>query len=125
MLAGHTVIVTSDTRREVGVEEEFLLIDSTRLRAMPDGEAVVAEASRRLPEFSGDGRGVAQEFKREQVETGSAPRTDLAELESDLEGLRTSSVRRQRGRWAVSLRQWGRVRCEWRRRRHRMSAIGR
>ena len=92
VLAGHTVIVTSDTRREVGVEEEFLLIDSTRLRAMPDGEAVVAEASRRLPEFSGDGHGVAQEFKREQVETGSAPRRDLAELESDLAGLRTASV---------------------------------
>jgi carboxylate-amine ligase len=90
VLAGHTVIVTSDTRREVGVEEEFLLIDSTRLRAMPDGEAVVAEASRRLPEFSGEGRGVAQEFKREQVETGSAPRTDLAELETDLESLRTA-----------------------------------
>ena len=82
------MIVTGDTRREVGVEEEFLLIDSTRLRAMPDGEAVVAEASRRLPELSGDGHGVAQEFKREQVETGSAPRRDLAELESDLRNLR-------------------------------------
>ena len=90
VLAGHTVIGTLDTRRQVGVEEEFLLIDSTRLRAMPDGEAVVAEASRRLPEFSGDGHGVAQEYKREQVETGSAPRTDLAELQSDLEGLRTA-----------------------------------
>jgi carboxylate-amine ligase len=90
VLAGHTVTVTSDTRREVGVEEEFLLIDSTRLRAMPDGEAVVAEASRRMPELSGAVRGVAQEFKREQVETGSAPRTDLAELESDLQDLRTA-----------------------------------
>lgn len=84
------MIVTGKTRREVGVEEEFLLIDSTRLRAMPDGEAVVAEASRRLPELSGDGHGVAREFKREQVETGSAPRTDLAELESDLRSLRAA-----------------------------------
>jgi carboxylate-amine ligase len=84
------VIVTGKTRREVGVEEEFLLIDSTRLRAMPDGEAVVAEASRRLPESSGDGHGVTQEFKREQVETGSAPRRDLAELESDLRSLRAA-----------------------------------
>ena len=82
-------MVTSK-RREVGVEEEFLLIDSTRLQAMPDGEAVIAEASRRLPEPSGDGHGVAQEFKREQVETGSAPRTDLAELESDLRRLRAA-----------------------------------
>ena len=90
VLAGHTVIVTSDTRREVGVEEEFLLIDSMRLRAMPDGEAVVAEASRRLPEMSGNGRGVAREYKREQVETGSAPQRDLAELESDLQDLRTA-----------------------------------
>ena len=74
--------------------------------------------------MSGDGRGVAQEYKREQVETGSAPRRDLAELESDLEGLRTalSASARTLGQ---SLRQWGRVRCEWRRQRHRMSAIGR
>lgn len=84
------MIVTGKTRREVGVEEEFLLIDSTRLRAMPDGEAVVAEAARRLPEPSGDGHGVTQEFKREQVETGSAPRRDLAELESDLRSLRAA-----------------------------------
>jgi glutamate---cysteine ligase / carboxylate-amine ligase len=84
------VIVTGQTRRQVGVEEEFLLIDSTRLRAMPDGEAVVAEAARRLPEPSGNGHGVAQEFKREQVEIGSAPRTDLAEVESDLRDLRAA-----------------------------------
>jgi carboxylate-amine ligase len=94
------VLVTSDTRRQVGVEEEFLLIDSTRLRTMPDGEAVVAEAFRRLPELSGDGRGVAQEYKREQVETGSAPQRDLAELESDLQDLRTamSAAARMLGR---------------------------
>ena len=59
--------MVTNKRREVGVEEEFLLIDSSRLQAMPDGEAVIAEASRRLPEPSGDGHGVAQEFKREQV----------------------------------------------------------
>jgi carboxylate-amine ligase len=76
--------------REVGVEEEFLLVDAAQLQAAPDAAAVVEEASRRLPELSGDGGGVAHEYKREQVETGSAPRTDLAELASDLRGLRAA-----------------------------------
>ncbi len=88
-LAGHTTIMTPDARRDVGVEEEFLLLDATQLRATPDGQAVVAEAARRHPELGTNSGDVVSEFKREQVETGSPPRTDLAEVESDLRRLRT------------------------------------
>ncbi|PRY14039.1 carboxylate-amine ligase [Kineococcus rhizosphaerae] len=58
--------------RRVGVEEEFLLVDAGTGRATLDGPAVAAAADEQT------------ELQRQQVETGTAPHTDLADVRADL-----------------------------------------
>lgn len=72
--------------RTVGVEEELLLVDAGGGRPVPRGEAVVRqfEAVNEQP--------VEHEFKLEQVETGSSPHTDLAELLAELTALRATAA---------------------------------
>ncbi|WP_432571860.1 carboxylate-amine ligase [Kineococcus sp. SYSU DK005] len=61
--------------RTVGVEEEHLLADPVDGTARPDAPRVLGVLA--------PGRGQS-ELQREQVETGSAPQTSLAELRADL-----------------------------------------
>ncbi|GAA3610433.1 glutamate--cysteine ligase [Kineosporia mesophila] len=61
-------------RRTVGVEEEFLLVD---------GNGVPSPAARRVT--AGAHEGIEHELQQEQAETGSLPRTELAQLAEDLQ----------------------------------------
>lgn len=67
------------TGRTVGVEEEFLLVDTGTGKPVALGPAIAAEAS---------DPGVKGEFKQEQVETCSRPTGSLERLSLDLERLR-------------------------------------
>ncbi|MBT0773757.1 glutamate--cysteine ligase [Kineosporia sp. J2-2] len=62
------------TRRTVGVEEEFLLVDEEGVPS-PAGPRVTA----------GGHEGIEHELQQEQAETGSRPRIELDELADDLE----------------------------------------
>lgn len=61
--------------RTFGVEEEFLLIDPRLLCPEPAADAVFLAAR---------GGVVTRECKQEQIETGTAPQTSLAELSADI-----------------------------------------
>lgn len=65
------------TTRTVGVEEEFLLLDPDSGRPRAVGGAVLAGWDR---EEAPDGSGLTGELHREQLETGTRPVRDLAEL---------------------------------------------
>ena len=71
--------------RTVGVEEEFLLVDPASGEARAVGNAVLREAD--------DDAGLTGELQREQVETGTSPCLDLADLRSEL--LRTRKLARE------------------------------
>ena len=60
------------TRRTIGVEEEFLLVDRAHGRVVAVGGAVLRAA--------GDDSEVTGELQREQLETGTRPCSDLADL---------------------------------------------
>lgn len=64
------------TRRTLGVEEEFLLVDPVTGRARAVGGAVLRAAE--------NGADLYAELQREQVETGTRPCADLAELGREL-----------------------------------------
>ncbi|WP_309071131.1 glutamate--cysteine ligase [Arthrobacter sp.] len=66
--------------RTFGVEEEFLLIDPRSLSPEPAADAVFLAAR---------GGVVTRECKQEQIETGTAPQTSLAELSADILRCRT------------------------------------
>jgi glutamate---cysteine ligase / carboxylate-amine ligase len=63
-------------KRTVGVEEEFLLVDPTSGQARAVGGAVLLAA--------GDDADLTTELQREQVETGTRPCRDLADLGHEL-----------------------------------------
>ncbi len=77
----------------MGIEEELLVVSAETLRPVPVGDLVVADAEARL--------GHAQfeaEFKKEQVELGSAPDVSIAAIGDELHRLRiqmSQSARRQ------------------------------
>ena len=70
--------------RRVGVEEEFLVVDSARGHAVALGE---------LQERLADDGGLCSEMKQEQIETNTLPRTDLADLARDITERRRSADR--------------------------------
>ncbi len=72
--------------RTVGVEEELLLIQSDRDAVAPVGGAVAAAAA------ASEDPIVEREFKQEQVEIGSSPTLELAELRADLVTLRQGAA---------------------------------
>lgn len=69
--------------RQVGVEEEFLLVEANGPGLAPRGDAVVDIAGRQRS----DGQ-FEHELTREQAELGSPPVTDLAQLAAQLRQLR-------------------------------------
>lgn len=71
----------------VGVEEEFLLTDTATRHAVWRSGDVIRSASPRI------GDGIVPEFARTQVETVSRVCTGLAELRSELLGLRRATAR--------------------------------
>ncbi|MCD5314510.1 carboxylate-amine ligase, partial [Kineosporia babensis] len=73
-------------RRTVGVEEEFLLVDK---------HGVPSPAGPKLAD--GPDQGIEHELQQEQAETGSQPRTELAELALDLRQRRQHLARQAAG----------------------------
>ncbi|WP_380176011.1 glutamate--cysteine ligase [Kineococcus sp. DHX-1] len=73
--------------RRVGIEEEFLLVDAGTGRARGDGPAVARAVEEQT------------ELQQQQVETGTAPHTDLRAAATDLLGrrARTAAAARERG----------------------------
>ncbi|WP_432511388.1 carboxylate-amine ligase [Kineococcus sp. SYSU DK001] len=71
----------------MGIEEEFLLVDPATGQARLDGPAVAAAGHEQT------------ELQRQQVETGTAPHTDLADALADLTGhrARTAALAAERG----------------------------
>lgn len=68
--------------RRVGVEEEFLIVDTANGHAVPLGEL--------LDRLSGDD-GLSSEMKQEQIEACTLPRTSLADLAADITARRASA----------------------------------
>lgn len=81
--------------RTIGVEEELMLVDAAGERSVPHGPAVIEQAA------GGGDHPVEHEFKREQVEIGSDPVTDLRQLRSDLVALRARAAEAARARGAT------------------------
>lgn len=75
--------------RTVGVEEEFLLVDEQGV-PNPSGPRVT----------SGTDEGIEHELQQEQAETGSRPRTELADVAADLLARRQRLAQRAAG-WGV------------------------
>jgi carboxylate-amine ligase len=79
--------------RTVGIEEELLVVSSDTMRPLPAGDRVVADAQAWL-----DHAQFEAEFKKEQVELGSAPSESIGAIGEELHRLRTemsASARRQ------------------------------
>lgn len=70
--------------RTVGIEEELLVVSSDTMRPLPAGDLVVADAEAWL-----DHDQFEAEFKKEQVELGSAPSESIAAIGAELHRLRT------------------------------------
>lgn len=70
--------------RTVGIEEELLVVDAGTMRPLPVGDLIVSDA-----EVYQDHDQFEAEFKKEQVELGSAPSTSLAVIGDELHRLRT------------------------------------
>lgn len=71
--------------RAVGVEEELLVVDPETGAPVSAGPRLVQRVRSETAEGGGlapvaDGSGLTGEFMRQQVEVGTSPRTDLAEL---------------------------------------------
>jgi len=75
--------------RNVGVEEELLLVEAGAHRPAPVAEDVVARSPRDRP---GGDRLVEHELKREQVEIGSPATTSMADLHAELVRLRRAAA---------------------------------
>ncbi|MEP6980583.1 MAG: glutamate-cysteine ligase family protein [Nakamurella sp.] len=70
--------------RTVGIEEEVLVVSSDTMRPLAVGDQVVADVEARLEHDQ-----VQAEFKKEQVELGSAPQRSTAAIGGELHRLRT------------------------------------
>ncbi|SDE10108.1 carboxylate-amine ligase [Auraticoccus monumenti] len=70
--------------RNLGVEEEFLLFDAQGPGLRPVGDAVATAAT-----LAGAGHQYDHEFKQVQVELGTRPSTDLADVRQQLRERRT------------------------------------
>ncbi|HEV2811557.1 MAG TPA: carboxylate-amine ligase [Acidimicrobiales bacterium] len=76
--------MTSQQEFTVGVEEEFLLVDAESRRLRPQAEEVLCDAGREL----GETGQLDQEFKRSQLEHGTAVCHSLEELGEEITRLR-------------------------------------
>jgi carboxylate-amine ligase len=83
--------------RTVGVEEELLVVDKESGRPHSVAGRVISQAAEPVPgrvdhvDVEPGGR-LGAEFKREQVETDTSPRADMADLEADLRQWREIAV---------------------------------
>ena len=85
--------------RTVGVEEELLLVDGQtgRPRAVA-AQVVHASLARSNGEQGESDHGeLGHELQAQQIETDTAPRTTMAEIEDDLRGWRATAIERARG----------------------------
>jgi carboxylate-amine ligase len=87
--------------RTVGVEEELLVVDGETGRPLSVADRVLrrADASEAGEEHGYDdqpGGSIGAELQRQQVETDTPPRTDMTELEGDLQAWRDVAVRAAR-----------------------------
>ncbi|WP_111765993.1 carboxylate-amine ligase [Nakamurella deserti] len=84
--------------RTVGIEEELLVVSSDTMRPLPVGDRVVADARAWPDQFE-------PEFKKEQVELGSAPSTSIAAIGDEVHRLRTemSAAARRHGADVVAI----------------------
>ena len=92
--------------RTIGVEEELLVVDQRSGRSLAVAASVIGHAARAVAESehlflpsTGPGGSLTAEFKRQQLETDTPPRTELAHVEHDL--------RRWRGVAAAAARHMG------------------
>jgi carboxylate-amine ligase len=78
------------TQRQVGVEEEFLLLraDGSGLAALGQNVADLAQHDHDAKQSAAGNEPFDHELKREQVELGTAPHTSLDALRTDLLSLR-------------------------------------
>lgn len=85
-------------KRRIGVEEEFLLVDSQTSKPLPKIEAVLPEASR----LAGDQ--AQKELHQAQIEAVTPPCLELEELGTELAGLRAkvSAAAAEHGATVVS-----------------------
>ncbi len=72
-----------DRMRTVGIEEELLVVGAESMRPLAVGDRVVADAETRSAHHQFEA-----EFKKEQVELGSAPSRSLAAIGDELHRLR-------------------------------------
>lgn len=87
--------------RTVGVEEELLVVDGESGRPVSVADRVLRRAE---PAEAGQGQGepdepggsIGAELQRQQVETDTPPRTELCDLETDLQAWRDVAVRAAR-----------------------------
>ncbi len=82
--------------RTVGIEEELLLVDSENGHALSLSEQVLGRAEQ-LETTGGDGSddradALGAELQRQQVETDTPPRADLAELDEDVRASRDVAI---------------------------------
>lgn len=90
--------------RTVGVEEELLLVESGSGRALSMASQVLRRAAADTPDDkpddnpSGEVTGALEkELQEQQIETGTAPHTDLAELGEDVRAWRRTALDAARG----------------------------
>lgn len=81
-VSGTSPVSRSTMIRQVGVEEEFLIVDGAQGHAVALGEVL---------ECLGEGAGLSSEMKQEQIETNTLPRISLDELAEDITARRLSA----------------------------------
>jgi carboxylate-amine ligase len=80
--------------RTVGVEEEFLLVDSIGGRPIPAAGRLAGPAGALTARGSQLLAGIGTELQQEQVETATAPCTELTQLHEQLRRLRRRPMTR-------------------------------
>jgi len=80
--------------RSVGVEEELLIVESGSGRALSLASQVLRTAAERADDGMDDGSAGAleKELQRQQIETGTAPHTELTALGEDVRARRRTAI---------------------------------
>jgi glutamate---cysteine ligase / carboxylate-amine ligase len=76
--------------RRLGIEEELLLVDRESGRPLSVAQRVLDRADRAGQ--PAEGGNVEAEFQRQQIETGTPPREELADLDDDLRAWRDLTI---------------------------------
>ena len=76
--------------RTLGIEEELLLVDRESGRPLSVSQRVLDRAGQEARPV--DGGNLEGEFQRQQLETGTAPRLALADLDADLRAWRDKTI---------------------------------